>query len=172
MIGNVYNMPPQPPEDDKTTYLEAGAVTFGVEYRVLDPEMLRQTYKDNPEQLRELEERSPEGGFYAEGVSLHVVGNDGHEYLRFDMFDSPPHYHYNHPSDGVSFTNNVIDYDAAANGPMLDWALARMRSRLPDMLREAGGGAVADQVDPAVVDKVLDEVESLAAAAGSPAPTR
>src|ERR1700712_826036 len=123
MIGTVYNMPPQPPEADNTTYLEAGAVSFGVEYRVLDPEMLRETYKDNPAQLAEREERSPEGGFYAEGLSLHVVGSDGHEYLRFDLFDNPPHYHYNHPVvDGVH-TNNVIDYDASANGPMLDWAL-------------------------------------------------
>ena len=167
MIGNVYNMPPQPPEEANTTYLDAGAVRFGVEYRVLDPEMLRETYKDNPEQLRELEERSPEGGFYAEGVSLHVVGSDGHEYLRFDMFDEPPHYHYNHPSDGVTYTNNVVDYDSVANGPMLDWVLARLRRRLPDMLREAGGHAVADQVDLAVVDPVLDEVESLATAARS-----
>ena len=169
MIGVVYNMPPQPPEQANTTYLQAGAVTFGVEYRVLDPQMLRETYKDNPAQLAELQERSPEGGFYAEGLSLHVVGADGHEYLRFDLFDNPPHYHYNHPAVGDTYTNNVVDYDAAANGPMLDWALARLRARLPDMLREAGGAAIADRVDPVVVDKALTEVQSLADAARSPA---
>lgn len=171
MIGTVYNMPPQPPEAANTTYLEAGAVSFGVEYRVLDPEMLRETYKDNPAQLAELEERSPDGGFYAEGLSLHVVGSDGHEYLRFDLFDNPPHYHYNHPvpkGSTTGFINNVIEYDADANGPMLDWALASLRERLPAMLRQAGGAAIAEAVDEALVGKVLTEVASLANVARRP----
>jgi hypothetical protein len=172
MIGNVYNMPPQPPEEANTTYLDAGAVTFGVEYRVVDPDVLRETYKDNPAQLAELEERSPDGGFYAEGLSLHVVGSDGHEYLRFDLFDNPPHYHYNHPPVGDQHTNNVVDYDPVANGPMLDWAIARLRERLPDMLREAGGDAIADHVDPAAVETALTKVESLAEAARRPADSR
>lgn len=169
MIGNVYNMPPQPPEEANTIYLDAGAVSFGVEYRVVDPEMLRETYKDNPAQLAELEERSPDGGFYAEGLSLHVFGSDGHEYLRFDLFDEPPHYHYNHPVIAGVHTNNVIDYDASANGPMLDWALGSLRERLPEMLRQAGGESIADAVDEALVGKVLAEVESLANGARRPA---
>ncbi len=170
MIGKTYNMPPQPPEVDNTTYLDAGAVSIGVEYRVVDPEALRETYKDNPAQLAELQERSPEGGFYAEGLSLHVVANaDGHEYLRFDLFDDPPHYHYNHPVVDGRHTNHVIDYDTVANGPMLGWALACLRERLPEMLREAGGESVAQQVDPAVVAKVLNEVEAMASRAASSA---
>jgi hypothetical protein len=171
MIGKVYNMPPQPPEADKTTYLDAGAVSFGVEYRVLDPDSLRETYKDNPAQLAELERESPEGGFYAEGVSLHVVA-DGHEYLRFDLFDNPPHYHYNHPVVDGNHANNVVDYDPVSNGPFLDWALDRLRTRLPEMLREAGGEAVAKAVDPAAVNTVLEDVQRLAAAVGSPAGAR
>src|SRR6185437_5610060 len=80
-IGKTYNMPPQPADDDATTYLDAGAVSIGVEYRVVDPDSLRETYKHDAAQLAELEERSPEGGFYAEGLSLHVVAKaDGHEY--------------------------------------------------------------------------------------------
>ena len=165
-IGKTYNMPPQPADDAATTYLDAGAVTIGVEYRVVDPESLRETYKGNAEQLAELEERSPEGGFFAEGLSLHVVAKfDGHEYLRFDLFDDPPHYHYNHPVRDGQYTNNVIDYDVASNGPMLDWTLERLRTRLPEMLRQAGGSAVADEVDPGVVGPVLAEVQRLASAA-------
>jgi hypothetical protein len=80
-----------------------------------------------------------------------------------------PHYHYNHPVvDGVH-TNNVIDYDASANGPMLDWALTSLRERLPDMLRQAGGAGIADAVDEALVGKVLTEVENLANGARRPA---
>jgi hypothetical protein len=168
-IGKTYNMPPQPADEAATTYLDAGAISIGVEYRVVDPESLRETYKGNPQQLAELEERSPDGGFYAEGLSLHVVAKaDGHEYLRFDLFDDPPHYHYNHPVVDGQHTNNVVDYDTASNGPMLDWTLDRLRNRLPEMLRQAGGETVAAQVDPGVVGPVLTEVEKLASAATRP----
>ena len=172
-IGKTYNMPPQPADEEATTYLDAGAVSIGVEYRVVDPESLRATYRGNAEQLAELEERSPEGGFYAEGLSLHVVAKtDGHEYLRFDLFDDPPHYHYNHPVVDGQHANNVVDYDTVTNGPMLDWALERLRTRLPEMLRQAGGAAIAEQVDPAVLAPVLSEVEKLASAATRPAASR
>ena len=96
MIGKVYGIPPQPPQDSQTTYLEGGPISIGVEYRVVDQAALRETYKDDPAQLEELERESPAGGFAAEGLSLHVV-LEGHEYLRFDLFDDPPHYHYVHP---------------------------------------------------------------------------
>ena len=172
-IGKTYNMPPQPADEAATTYLDAGTVSIGVEYRVVDPESLRQTYQGNAAQLAELEERSPEGGFFAEGLSLHVVAKaDGHEYLRFDLFDDPPHYHYNHPVVDGQYTNNVVDYDTASNGPMLDWALDRLRTRLPEMLRQAGGAAVAEQIDPGALGPVLTEVERLARAATRPAGAR
>ncbi|HEX4016173.1 MAG TPA: hypothetical protein VHX15_05490 [Frankiaceae bacterium] len=172
-IGKTYNMPPQPADEAATTYLDAGAVSIGVEYRVVDPESLRETYQDNPQQLAELEERSPQGGFFAEGLSLHVVAKaDGHEYLRFDLFDDPPHYHYNHPVASGVHTNNVVDYDTASNGPMLDWTLDRLRTRLPEMLRQAGGDAIAGQVDAEVLVPVLTEVARLASAATRPAEAR
>ena len=60
-------------------------------------------------------EQSPEGGFADEGVSLHVIdASDAHEYLRFDMFDDEPHYHYIHKPDDGSIVNNVIDFDVPA----------------------------------------------------------
>lgn len=165
-IGKTYNMPPQPADDAATTYLDAGVVSIGVEYRVVDPDSLRKTYQGNAQQLAELEARSPEGGFYAEGLSLHVVAKaDGHEYLRFDLFDDPPHYHYNHPVVDGQHANNVVDYDTVTNGPMLDWTLERLRTRLPQMLRQAGGAEVAEQVDLEVLAPVLSEVERLASAA-------
>jgi hypothetical protein len=162
MSGKVYGIPPQPPDDRSTTYLEGGPLSIGVEYRVVDQAALRETYKDDPAHLAELERESPEGGFSAEGLSLHVV-LDGHEYLRFDVFDDPPHYHYVHPmnADG-EHRNHIVEYDAVAKGPMLEWALNRLRTRLPEMLTAAGAPVLVAAIDQAQVDELLDRVASTA----------
>jgi hypothetical protein len=164
MIGKVYGIPPQPPIEEQTRYLAAGAVTIGVEYRGLDPASLVDTYKDNPKYLAELLEKSPEGGFTDEGVSIHVVGtDDGHEYLRFDVFDGDPHYHYVHRTPpGADPINNVIDFDVVAHGDMLPWAITCLRERLPSMLAEAGGAQLSDAIDDAVLHPVVDEIATLA----------
>lgn len=165
MIGKVYNLPPQPPVAENTRYLAAGALTFGVEYRELDPESLVATYEDNPAHLAELQERSPVGGFSDEGVSIHVCAtDDGREYVRFDVFDDEPHYHYVHHT-GDDIVNNVIDFDTVAHGEMLPWAIDALRRRLPAMLTEAGGAHLVPELDPAVVGPVIDEVERLATGA-------
>jgi hypothetical protein len=164
MIGKVYGIPPQPPVEEKTRRVPAGAVTFGVEYRDLDPESLRETYAHNPAYLAELEARSPEGGFTDEGVSIHVWGtDDGHEYLRFDVFADEPHYHYVHNTgDDGEIVNNVLDFDVVAYGDMLPWVLERLRTRLPEMLVAARGEAVAAAVDREVVAGALGDVARLA----------
>jgi len=164
VIGEVYNMPPQPPVAEHTRSFPAGAVTFGVEYRDLDPASLTATYAGNAAHLAELEERSPEGGFSDEGVSIHVCGtDDGHEYVRFDVFDQEPHYHYVHkPEADGTIVNNVIAFDTVALGNMLDWAIERLRTRLPAMLRAAGGEDVAARLEDEQVARAIDEVERLA----------
>jgi hypothetical protein len=164
MIGKVYNIPPQPPAPENTRYLPAGAITFGIEYRDVDPESLAATYADDAAQLAELEDKSPEGGFSDEGVSIHVCGtDDGHEYVRFDVFDDEPHYHYIHrrPS-GAEVVNNVIDFDTAAHGEMLPWAIERLRTRLPAMLTEAQGDHLVPQLDSDLIGRVIDEVQRIA----------
>jgi hypothetical protein len=164
MIGKVYNIPPQPPAPENTRYLPAGAITFGIEYRDVDPESLAATYADDAAQLAELEEKSPEGGFSDEGVSIHVCGtDDGHEYVRFDVFDDEPHYHYIHRTlTGAEPVNNVIDFDTAAHGEMLPWAIECLRSRLPAMLTEAEGGHLVPQLDTDLIGGVVDEVQRIA----------
>ena len=164
MIGKVYGIPPQPPVEARTHRVPAGAVTFGVEYRALDPQSLRETYADNPEYLAELEARSPQGGFTDEGVSIHVWGSDdGHEYLRFDVFADEPHYHYVHNTGRTGdVVNNVVDFDVVAYGDMLPWVLERLRTRLPEMLAAAGGEVVAAAVDPDVVAGAVGDVARLA----------
>ena len=133
MTGTTYNIPPQPPVEANNHELVAGAITFGVEYRKLDPESLRATYAGNEEQLAELEARSPDGGFFDTGVSIHVCGSDdGYEYLRFDVFDDEPHYHYVHRHDDGEIENQVIEFDATANGDMLAWVNRCLRDRLAE----------------------------------------
>jgi hypothetical protein len=167
-VGKVYGIPPQPPVEAHTRRFDAGALSFGVEYRDLDPESLEATYRDNPEYLAELRAKSPEGGFSDEGVTIHVFdATDGHEYLRFDVFADEPHYHYIHRTVGDVVVNNVVDFDPVAGGDMLAWAIDRLRTRLAPMLEQAGGAELAAKADPDLVDRVLDEVETDAAAVRS-----
>jgi hypothetical protein len=164
-VGKVYGIPPQPPVDAHTRRFDAGAVSFGVEYRDLDPESLEATYRDNPEYLAELRAKSPVGGFTDEGVTIHVFdASDGHEYLRFDVFADEPHYHYIHRTVDDVVVNNVVDFDPVAGGDMLAWAVDRLRTRLAPMLEQAGGGDLVTQVDAALVDRVLDDVAAHATA--------
>ena len=161
MIGKVYAISPQPPVEENMRYFDAGALRFGVEYRALDPESLIETYNDRPEELAEMLKQSPEGGFADEGVTVHVFdATDGHEYLRFDMFDDEPHYHYIHKTTDGSIVNNVIDFDVPALGDMLPWTFERLRTRLDVMLVEAGGDTLAQKVDAATVGKALSDVEA------------
>ena len=161
-VGIVYRVQPEPPDPEHTIWLDAGAVRFGVEPRVVDPESLRTAYAGNENALAEIEANQPEGGFYDSGVSIHVVGAaDGHEYLRFDAFEDDPHYHYVEPS-GVH--NHWVPFDPVAGGDVLAFALRSLRERLDPMLRAAGGDAVADRLDPAELAPAIDELERRAIA--------
>ena len=163
MIGKVYTMPPQPPVAENTQWFDAGVLTIGVEYRNVDPGNLQAT-NVGTEFEAELFDRWPEGGFVDEGVSIHVCDTgDGHEFLRFDVFDDDPHYHYVHRvSPDRELVNNVIEFDAAAHGEMLPWVIGRLRTRLPQMLTAAGASTLADQVDAAALSAVIDDVAGVA----------
>jgi hypothetical protein len=58
--------------------------------------------------------------------------------------------------------NNVIDFDVAAHGEMLPWVIDRLRTRLPQMLAVAGASTLVDQVDPAALGAVIDDVAEVA----------
>lgn len=163
-IGKVYNIAPQPPDEAHTRWIPAGAITIGVEYRDVTPDALLATYADDPAQLAEMLSKSPDGGFADEGVSLHVSSSEtGHEYLRFDVFDGEPHYHYVHAvPPGGEIVNQVVDYDVLAHGEMLTWALDCIRGRLPVMLPNAGGADLVTQLDQRTIDDALEEVSRLA----------
>ncbi len=163
-----------PPIPERTEYIEAGAVTIGVEPRVLTDGMLR-AYPDNARVLdlaairglmAEFEERG--GVVMDSGVSIHVLG-DSHgglvEHLRFDCYHRRPHYHYYRK--GVWERKLTISpeeapvqmyIDTVADGEPLPWALERLRTRLPEMLAEAGAPELAGRVDRAEIEAAMPQV--------------
>jgi hypothetical protein len=153
-----YTQMPIPPVDAHTEYFEAGPVSIGVEYRLLDDAIAAAHQLDTAEghvaKPLTLEDR---------GVSLHVFGTgaDGVrvEFLRFDCFDEDPHYHY------VSWarrSNEMIHIDKNAEGDPLAWALDRLRTRLPQMLARAGAAEIAARVDAAALERMLPRVAEAA----------
>jgi hypothetical protein len=159
-IGIVYQVQPEAPDPARCTRFEASAVVFVLEGRVVDPESLAASYADDPDGLAEIERHSPEGGFYDSGVSVHVIGTqDGHEYLRFDIFDDDPHYHYVRPSLDH---NHWIPFDPIAAGDMLPFVMRCLRERLGAMLSEAGGAEVAGDLKTSEIAEAVDRLEAAA----------
>ena len=158
MPGTTYTVPPIPPDPAHTTWVEGGGLRIGVEYRKVDPEALAATYGDSAADMAEIAEHSPEGGFDDQGISIHVVAvADDHEYVRFDVFDDEPHYHY---VDKAAGTNTVVDYDPVAHGAMKPWMLRQLRHGLGDMLRHAGAPDAADAVTAELGAEIADRVEA------------
>ena len=157
-VGRVYHLPPQPPIEDHTTWIPAGVLEIGVEWREVQTADLEELYRDSPQHLEELRRHTPAGGFRDEGVSLHVRGaSDGFEHLRFDAFADEPHYHY--LTDGEPLVNRVVHFDPAANDDFLAWSLDRLRTKIVPMLQYAAAGAPAEAVDVAAVNRAVDLVE-------------
>ncbi|MEZ4279331.1 MAG: hypothetical protein R3F21_06905 [Myxococcota bacterium] len=165
-----YQTLPVPAFDVFTTRIEAGAITFGVEYRHLDEAGILAYY--GPDARAKFDHRAPAGfagPVEEDGLCIHVFGtSDGAEYLRFDCFDEAAHYHL---IDPATPTNVVFEHDVAKQGPLLDWALRALRDELASMLERAGAPALARAVDVEVVRPALARVErecARALAAGAP----
>lgn len=159
MTITVYNVMPIPPDEAATHFVDAGALRIGVEYRFLDVAGLEEAYEGDD--AAEIAAATP-AGLEDEGISIHVFGDDGREYLRFDMFDGGPHYHYIAHEKGE---NVIVDYDRVAFGEMLPWTLGVLRERLQPMLERAGATELAARVDVESVAARLPEVEKLVEAA-------
>jgi len=152
-----YDLMPIPPVEEHTEYFDAGVVSFGVEYRLLN---------DAIAAASEIETAAGSDGSSAglddRGVSLHVfaeVAGKRQEVLRFDCFQEDPHYHY---VCWEARSNEMLHVDPVADGDPLAWALERIRTRLPQMLERAGAGEAAGRVDPRRVDAVLPRVAEAA----------
>jgi len=162
-VGVTYQVQPQPWDESCTRWVAAGPLRIGVEWRDVDPEALLATYGAGTDDMAEIVEKSPAGGFFDKGVSLHVCAVDpAHEFLRFDVFDDDPHYHY---VDTSGQSNRVVAFDEVAHGDMLPWALDRLRTNLPAMLRGAGGDGVAALVEGMPASELAVAVDEVAALA-------
>lgn len=128
-----------------STWFDAGPVSIAVEARALG---------DSPQRM-------------VRGPSIHVFNAARtEEYVRFDVFGQVLHYHYIHNEPGH---NTLWGYDPDANGPMIPWAVAALRDRLPVLLRRAGAMALADEVEQQGWDtSVLDAVAKAATTALAP----
>jgi hypothetical protein len=152
-----YEMLPIPAIARYTRIFEAGCVSFGVEYRLLNEQLISEEYGDDARALfGNVTPDALQGVIDEDGVAVHVFGSeDKQEYLRFDCFPDFPHYHYLVPHEGHQ---TVIEFDPVADGPMVPWALECLGSRLAEMLAHTGAAQLAKQVDRDVVEKVLVEV--------------
>ena len=144
------------PVAKNTRYVEAGGLSIGVEFRELNARVITETYGHNPEAMKFFETMMDIDDI---GITLHVYSRDDMaERIRFDAFGDHPHYHYVLP-DG---SHQKVDYDAAACGDMLTWALGRMEERLPEMLRRAGAADVAGRLDLAEFRDAVPEIAETA----------
>ncbi len=128
-----------------TRWFDAGLIAIGVEARALG---------DSAERI-------------VRGPSIHVFSADrAREYIRFDVFGSVLHYHYIHNDHD---TNTLWGYDPDVNGPMIPWAIAALRDRLPTLLRSAGAAELAREVEEQGWDSsILPDVARAASEALAP----
>ncbi|HEY7050116.1 MAG TPA: hypothetical protein VH373_23080 [Jatrophihabitantaceae bacterium] len=140
------------PLAENTVAIDAGAVTIGVENRIIDEAIAHDSLVAAREDDGVVRTAPVDDDG---GVSLHVFDSaTGDEHLRFDMFEHHPHYHYICPGE---YQVN-IPYDRHASGDMLDWVMAGLRHRLPDMLTYGDAPELAARIDPAAVERALPEV--------------
>jgi hypothetical protein len=88
-----------------------------------------------------------------EGLTIRVFGTVGdreRQVLRFDCFQNDPHYHY----DPDERDEQHHMRDESIDDPM-EWTLHRLERSLAEMIRRAGYGTLADQVDTAAVARLL-----------------
>jgi hypothetical protein len=160
MIGTRYDSMPIPPVAGQTHHVPAGRLSIGIEFRHVDPDIIDATYRGVA--VRVAGDDTPQRPILNDrGASVHVCdGATGVEYLRFDLFDDDPHYHYIRPGE----CQLVVPFDRAASGDMVAWLLTRLSTRLPEMLELAGAGDLAAGVERSDVEAALPAV---AAAIGS-----
>jgi hypothetical protein len=149
-LGAVNEGPPHAIVPTNTRYFEAGPVTVALEYRVVN-DSVRAARSGNVAEFKPL-------GTEFKGFSIHVIESaTGIERLRFDHFPGQWHYHYMRPPHD----NIRVGYDEAAFGPMFDWSLSCLTTRLPQMLATAGATDVIKNIDPEDIRPVVAEIKNI-----------
>jgi hypothetical protein len=158
-VGTRLKMSLVPCVAEHTAYFDAGPVVIGLEFRVLDDDVVASAYAGDAAVAAIFAEMQVTE-FDDNGPSLHILdAGTRTEHLRFDMFDKQPHYHYIHsPAE-----HTAVSFDPHADGDMVEWALQRIERRLPEMLRYAGAPDLADAVDPGALAGAVAEARQAAA---------
>jgi len=161
--------PIEMPVDSRIEFVDAGAVTFGVRNRryswregVIIYALGR--YEEDQFQFN-VQPRTVEGRYgeqakniFSDGIYEGVEGKRL-QFLRFEIFNKQPHYHYCHFPEGKEEEWNMDD---TAEGDLISWTISRLRERLIPMLMRAEFPEVAREVDPQIVSTRLPQVEALA----------
>jgi hypothetical protein len=153
-LGLAFRRPMIPLVRERSVDLPAGPLRFVVEGRHLTDDAVAGA-------LREEKASDAAEMFDDYGPTLHVFGAaDGMEHLRFDCFAHKPHYHYVQEGGAV---NVVCRIDQIAEGDVVEWAIDRVRRRLPEMLEHCGASDLAEQVreGESQILPVIDEVAAL-----------
>ena len=93
-----------------------------------------------------------------EGPAVRVLGRVGEserQLLRFDCFQRSPHYHYDPEQSDEQ--HQMKDEDIR---DPVEWTLHRLERDLSEMIRRAGYGELADQVDPQLVAEQLHRIRT------------
>ena len=137
-----------------------------MERRDLDDNILDNAYRDDPEgravvaAFQEQHSNTAPTAEELEGfVSVHVLGADDLEYVRFDCVRSDPHFHYINPCDKW---NIFFHYDPVTNGDFVDWVFDRIRTRLPAMMRTSEAPADYLEINDSKLKKALAQSEPYA----------
>jgi len=91
------------------------------------------------------------------GPSLRIFGDvDGKlvQLLRFDCFEHEPHFHYD--PDGK---NTLLRMDKANVSDPIAWSMDYLRGNVASLVRIAGYGTLAEQVDEAMITAALPMVD-------------
>jgi hypothetical protein len=91
------------------------------------------------------------------GPSLRIYGDvEGKpvQLLRFDCFDTTPHFHYD--PEGK---NNQLRMDKANVSDPITWSMDYLRGNVASLVRIAGYSALADQVDEGMITAALPTIE-------------
>jgi hypothetical protein len=91
------------------------------------------------------------------GPSLRVYGDvDGKpvQLLRFDCFEMQPHFHYD--PEGK---NNQLRMDKANVSDPITWSMDYLRGNVAALVRIAGYGTLAEQVDEGMIAAALPTIE-------------
>jgi hypothetical protein len=159
-VGEHYPILPIPWLPEHTELIPAGVLTIGVGHRVLD-EATAKAYLDEVGFTRADAGDGHERTYHGRdaGVCIHVLGpgRDGElvEYLRFDCFDDEPHYHYVYNDERAQ---DRVFLDPTLEGDPMEWALDRLRTRMPEVLVKVGARALAEQVDQTAIEAALPEI--------------